>query len=232
MPTLADLLAGIDSVVTPGKRRLADLLRNPLAYSQQALGNVGDNMAQFSQNALRAQEGQDLTRMGSVMGDAPQYRNALAATMNGLMGVAPIGVTKVRNLKGELVDAPQTFWRGETPGANRVHVGNSLWDKHLFAADNEKAASLYGENLIQLKAKPEAKIAYEGSKEFSSMMKGVPKNTSLFEYAKEATKRALENGYDAVWFKRQQDLGTAINNRNAFDISGDLINNDGGLLKK
>ena len=94
MPTLAEILGGIDSVVTPAKRRLSDLLRNPLAYSQQALGNVGDNMAQFSQNALRAQEGQDLTRMGSVMGDAPQYRNALSATINGLMGVAPVGATK------------------------------------------------------------------------------------------------------------------------------------------
>ena len=92
MPTLAEILGGIDSVVTPTKRRLSDLLRNPLAYSQQALGNVGDNMAQFSQNALKAQEGQDLTRMGSMMGDAPQYKNALSSTINGVLGIAPVGM--------------------------------------------------------------------------------------------------------------------------------------------
>lgn len=90
--TLAEILAGIDSVVTPGKRRLADLMRNPVAYTQQAFGQVGDNVAQFGRNAVTAQEGQDLTRMGSVMGNAPQYRGALSSTLQGLLNVAPVGM--------------------------------------------------------------------------------------------------------------------------------------------
>lgn len=95
MPNLlAGLLGTVDSYVTPAKRRLADLLQNPLASGQQALGLLADNAATFGNNALMAQEGQDLKRMGSVMGDAPMYRNALSNVTQGLMGMAPVGMMK------------------------------------------------------------------------------------------------------------------------------------------
>ena len=90
---MSSILSGIDSIVTPTKRRIADLVQNPIDYAKQAFNTVGENIAQFNQNALKAKEGQELKRMGSVMGDAPQYRNAMSQTINSLMGVTPIGAT-------------------------------------------------------------------------------------------------------------------------------------------
>lgn len=92
MPTIAEILGTIDRYVTPTKRRLADLLMNPRDYSAQAFGQVGDNVATFGRNAVTAQEGQDLARMGSVMGQAPQYRNAQSAVLASLLNVAPVGM--------------------------------------------------------------------------------------------------------------------------------------------
>lgn len=101
MPTIAEILGTIDRYVTPTKRRLADLLMNPRDYSAQAFGQVGDNVATFGRNAVTAQEGQDLARMGSVMGQAPQYRNAQSAVLASLLNVAPIGATYYRRTNGK-----------------------------------------------------------------------------------------------------------------------------------
>jgi hypothetical protein len=119
MPTLADILRGIDSVVTPGKRRLADLMRNPLDYTAQAFGQVGDNIAQFGNNAVLAQQGQDLTRMGSVMGEAPQYRGALSSTINGIMGMAPIGMTRLPAEEANKI-INDAWWSGKNAGNKRT----------------------------------------------------------------------------------------------------------------
>jgi hypothetical protein len=130
----------------------------------------------------------------------------------------------VRNSKGESVQAPREFFRGEKPGGARVQVGTS-WDNALFAADSPDVAKWYGPNVTRITAKPEAKILYEGSQEFRSLMKGYEmRDKSLADWGTEASKRAREAGFDAVWFKRQSDLGTAILNRKAFDIHGELIN--------
>ena len=91
MPTLAEILSGIDSVVTPTKRRLADLLRNPRDYTSQSLGMLGDSARQFAANALQAREGAQLDAAGSVMGGLPQYRNALDSVTNTMLGAAPLG---------------------------------------------------------------------------------------------------------------------------------------------
>jgi hypothetical protein len=144
MPTLADILRGIDSVVTPGKRRLVDLMRNPLDYTAQAFGQVGDSIAQFGNNAVLAQQGQDLTRMGSVMGEAPQYRGALSSTINGLLGVAPIGATVYHG-------SPHKFNKFD---ASKIGTGEGAqaYGHGLYLADAQDVAKGYQQRLTEYRA--------------------------------------------------------------------------------
>ena len=97
MPTVAEILAGIDSFVTPAKRRVVDMLMNPRAAMAQTVGRLSDDSnaalrdlnTQADANMLRAQ--------GSVMADLPQYRQAEDASrqriVNMLMNFAPVGAT-------------------------------------------------------------------------------------------------------------------------------------------
>ncbi len=128
------------------------------------------------------------------------------------------GKTKtITNLQGDKVPAPRTFYRGDNPGdERRISTGNNEWDKHLFVADNEDAASTYGKQITQIDAKPEARILYEGTKEFNQLAHRM-KGGNLLDYSTAVVNRA-KGSYDAVWFKRQGDVGTVILNRNAFNI--------------
>ena len=92
MPTLAELLGGIDSVVTPAKRRLADLIQNPQAKMQQLTGLLGDQSRDFNRNINMAQDGNELRAAGSVIGNAPQYQQATNNVLQGLMNVMPVGM--------------------------------------------------------------------------------------------------------------------------------------------
>lgn len=134
----------------------------------------------------------------------------------------------VTTLKGERVPAPREFVRGERPDGDRSKSADPTWDSRLFVTSEERAASLYagsGGAVYKVPAKPEAKILYEGSQAFRSLNKGnvtwTPNRNgkNLLEWASEAVKRAEAAGYDAVWFKRQADVGTAVINEAAFDTS-------------
>jgi uncharacterized protein (DUF2147 family) len=92
MPTIAELLGGIDSVVTPAKRRLADLLRNPADYTRMVLGTAGDQAANMNRTVAMMDDGTKLDAMGSVMGGLPQYTQARNALVSSLMGVMPVGM--------------------------------------------------------------------------------------------------------------------------------------------
>jgi len=139
MPRLSDLLSSIDSVVTPTKRRLRDLLTNPADYSAQAFGSVGDRVAQFGRDAVTAQEGQDLTRMGSVMGGAPQYTTALRDVTNGLMGAAPIGATVYHG-------SPHTFSKFDSSKIG-TGEGNQTYGRGLYLSQTPEVANTYKEAL-------------------------------------------------------------------------------------
>lgn len=232
---LSDVLPYVYSRGNALQRQFNGLLADPKGTMEQTLGLLADKGAE-QQNAL-AQAFQD-PRQPFKVTNQNALMQAVNGVMSGPMGFAPAGMivgptgkiaAKVTNLKGEKVPAPTTFYRGETPGADRVLTKVADWDRALFAADNPYAASLYGRDITQINAKPGANIVYEGTKEFQSLMKGHGNKGSMLDWATEASKRAKEAGYDAVWFKRQSDLGTAILNRQRFDIKGNLINDTGGL---
>jgi hypothetical protein len=124
--------------------------------------------------------------------------------LGGMSGGAVLGAGPVR---------PRSFWRGENPGdARRIQTGANDWDSYLFMADNPDAASMYGRTLSQYEALPEAKILYEGTKDWRSVAGPQLKAENLLEYADRAAKAAKAAGYDAAWFKRQGDVGTAVFN--------------------
>lgn len=217
------------------KRNVNGLLSDPMGTMQQTAGGLLDSHR--GQTNLLAQAFADPSQPFRVT-DAGAMQQAAENMLAGPLGIAPAGMVvgptgsiahKVTTLRGEKVPAPTTFFRGETPGADRVLTNDANWDRALFAADNPAAALLYGQNVTQIKAKPGANILYEGTKEFNSVMKGYGNKGSMLDWASEATDRAKKAGFDAVWFKRQSDLGTAVLDRSRFDISGELLNNTGGL---
>jgi hypothetical protein len=118
---------------------------------------------------------------------------------------------------GMKMGQPTTFWRGTNPGdERRIATGAPSWDSHLFMADNPDAASMYGKVLQQYDAAPDAKILYEGTKDFVSLAGRQRKDESLLDYAARAADAAKAADYDALWFKRQGDVGTAVFNPGKF----------------
>jgi hypothetical protein len=131
--------------------------------------------------------------------------------MGGSYGAAPAGVL------GSGMVRPRSFWRGTNPGdTRRISTGKDSWDNHLFMADNKDAASLYGSKLTQYEAAPDAKILYEGTAEYRKVAGAWRKNENMLEYSNRAAEAAKAAGYDAVWFKRQGDVGTAVFNPQKF----------------
>lgn len=114
---------------------------------------------------------------------------------------------------------PRVFYRGTNPGdTRRIKTGAAFWDSLLFAADNPGAAKSYGDQITVITAKPEAKIVYEGTREFISLAKGL-QASNMLEWADQIAKRAAAAGYDAVWFKLQSTIGTAIIHPEKFSVS-------------
>lgn len=93
MPTLAGLLGAVDSVVTPAKRKLADLLANPVDSWQQMQGGLLDDTRRLDSIYKTAGDGRRLDAQGSVMGGLPQYKQAQQQQLSGLLNVMPIGAT-------------------------------------------------------------------------------------------------------------------------------------------
>jgi hypothetical protein len=153
MSTIAKILAGIDSAVTPAKRRIVDALMNPKDYAAQAFGQVGENVAQFGENALRAQDGSQLDAAGSVMGGLPQYKNARSAVVDALMNVAPIGATGGKlyraNVPGVADQTSETLL-SQTLGRGTGHFGTGTYwvkDKNALKTMLSKGKEL-SENTV------------------------------------------------------------------------------------
>lgn len=113
---------------------------------------------------------------------------------------------------------PKVFYKGYIPGSRkRIRTGNNFWDSLFFISSELKQAQNYGTHIKKFIAKPDAKILYEGTKDFRSIAKGLSLHKmNILEWAKLITERAKDAGYDAVWFKMQGNIGTAVINRNAF----------------
>lgn len=124
----------------------------------------------------------------------------------------------VVNSSGEKVIPPRQFYRGTVPGdTRRIRTGSSEWDSYLFVSDTERYARDYGPNITRVNAKPDAKILYEGTAEYRKLAVGTSPARSMMEHVSTVAKRAKSEGFDAVWYKRQSDVGTAILNPDAFE---------------
>lgn len=103
------------------------------------------------------------------------------------------------------------FYRGIKPGeTQRIRTGNGFWDHLFFVADNERAARMYGGHVFRYRMRPGVRLLCEGSKEFVAVAGRWRKGESLLDYASRVARAAESAGYDAVWFQRQADVGTAV----------------------
>jgi len=124
----------------------------------------------------------------------------------------------IKDLKGNDIEAPRVFYRGTNLGdERRIKTGNEGWDSHLFVADSPEGAKWYGDNVERIVAAPDASILYEGTQEWNRVAGKWRKNESMLDYAARAAEKAKAAGYDAAWFKRQTDIGTAIFNPEKFE---------------
>ena len=156
MPLLGDIFGAADAF----KRSLADLMRNPLAAAQQRVGLLGDqaNAARADlglladQNALRAQ--------GSVMADAPMYRQAEDASrqrmFNALMNFAPVGATVWHG-------SPHKFDKFD---ASKIGTGEGAqaYGHGLYLAEHPGTAEFYKKTLTDSKINIDGKPYYQAAK--------------------------------------------------------------------
>jgi hypothetical protein len=112
----------------------------------------------------------------------------------------------------------ETFYRGTNPGdSRRIKTGNDSWDNRIFVTSTVKGAKLYGSEIEIITAKPGAKILKEGSREFNKICGKWKTGESMGEWAAKVANKAEDAGYDAVYFTRQTDIGTAIINPSKFN---------------
>jgi hypothetical protein len=169
------------------------------------LGILGDIGQYMEKPETRGILNYGLTALGAV-----PFLGAMAKMSGPLRGVP-------RSQAGAIGD--RTFYRGTVPGeTKRITTGNEGWDGHLFASADRDKALLYGPEITTIQAKPEANILYEGTADFVKVAGKWRKNESLLDFASRAADSAKASGYDAVHFKRQGDVGTAIFNREKFIV--------------
>jgi hypothetical protein len=114
------------------------------------------------------------------------------------------------------IEQPRVFYKGYNPGdTRRIRTGHDYWDSKMFAADQERKARFYGTHVRTFDATPDAKILYQGTRQFISIAKGLgqlfrARKIDNLEYHSEILRRAEQAGYDAVYFTNQGDIGTVI----------------------
>lgn len=116
------------------------------------------------------------------------------------------------------IEKPRIFYRGYNPGdKRRIKTGDDSWDSWFFVSSDIEQTKMYGSKILNIKAKPDAKILYEGTRDFIILAKGL-KGLNMLKWASAVVLRAKEAGYDAVWFRMQGNIGTAIINKDKFVI--------------
>ena len=120
------------------------------------------------------------------------------------------------------------FFRGTNSGdTRRIDEPFSAAKGKTFMARKRESAAAYGRDIQEITAKPEAKILYQESPEFWSLIgRRRPPNEALgsvpggaIENVNRAVSRAEKAGYDAVSFTQDSDIGTVILNEKAFNGS-------------
>ncbi len=104
------------------------------------------------------------------------------------------------------------LYKGYNPGAKqRIRTGHRIWDSYLFAADNPTSAQAYGRCVDELTIDPDARVLWEGSREFPRMG-GWKRGQSMLDWAASVAEKAEARGYDIVHFERQTDIGSVVLN--------------------
>ena len=112
---------------------------------------------------------------------------------------------------------PRVFYRGTKPGSSKhISTGDDYWDNRLFMSSSKKLAESYGENIEVIVAKEDAKILYEDTSEFKRVAGRSKTRERYLTYLSRVLRNAENAGYDAVHFKRQGDVGTAVINPDKF----------------
>ena len=93
----------------------------------------------------------------------------------------------------------------------RIKTGDDFWDSKLFVTDSIEGAKLYGDSVEEVVFKKGSRILREGTKGFPRWEKG----ENMLEWASRVAKKAMADGYDAVHFNRQTDIGTIVLNEDA-----------------
>lgn len=108
------------------------------------------------------------------------------------------------------------YYRSINPGSTkRISTGNPVWDDNLFVSTDLRLSQAYGSSTEVIKAKPDAKIVKEGTKEFRALKVRQKKSERYLDYLTRALVAAKEAGYDIIEFERQGDVGTIIINPNS-----------------
>lgn len=109
--------------------------------------------------------------------------------------------------------ADHIYYRSTNPGSSkRISTGNPTWDNNLFVSTDPDLSRAYGSSTEVIKAKPDAKIVKEDSKEFRALKVRPRSSERYLDYLTRALVAAKEAGYDIIEFKRQGDVGTVIIN--------------------
>lgn len=191
----------------------------------QALAKPGQTIPQQNIMAgMTALPGQVASGVGNMLGINDAVR-ALRGEMTPdeaqmfALGAAPmlVGGPEAKIEEAVVSRFPKTFWRGTVPEeTRRISTGIPNWDNNLFMSSNKDSASMYGPNLTQYDAAPDAKILYEGTRDFVNTAGKWRQGESLLDYSARAAEAARQAGYDAVHFKRQGDVGTVVFNPDKF----------------
>lgn len=127
-------------------------------------------------------------------------------------------VTAAAKLPPGVTADPQTggavYYRGSVPGdSHRIRTGADAWDSYLFVANDPALARDYGRNIERVVLKPAAKILTEGTAEFRKAAGVARRSESMLDFCARTAAAAQANGYDAVHYRLQGTVGTAIMNR-------------------
>jgi hypothetical protein len=126
---------------------------------------------------------------------------------------------ELKRLLDEAVATPKVdYYRGTDPNTGesvRITTGDLWWDSHLFVTAKQEFAEDYGSHIEKLSLRPGAKVLREGTIDFKKMAGRARKNESMLQWASRVAQKAEAEGYDAVHFERQSDIGTIILNESA-----------------
>jgi len=118
---------------------------------------------------------------------------------------------------------PDVFYRGTVPReTKRIETLFPSAKGKTWVARKKDSAKLYGESVEKITAKHDAKILKEGTREFAIIAKTrkdirqARGKTTLIGRVDGVIKEAKKQGYDAVSFKADSDIGTVILNESKF----------------